>query len=197
MPLMFIALMFWTSRGSEPVWRAAALGVLMGIPAVIAWTLLAPLYTPVYGSALLVALFLLRYWLVPFGLSTLGYSLVIGLPGLARNNDYDRFLAFIAGSMSLFALANTVTSWGQPSRVLAILLPLVMLSSVVVFPVFIEEAVKDGMPGAIKNIVFVVLGFAVAALGIALFYFRLEWLGFLVSVLYLGGSAFLGLKRLL
>ncbi len=197
MPLMFTALMFWTSRGTEPVWRAAALGILMGIPAVIVWMLIAPIFTPMYGSAFLVVSLLLRYWLVPFGLSTLGYSLVIGLQGLARKNDHNRFFAFLAGSMSLFALANTVTSWGQPSRVLALLLPLAMLSSVVVYPVFIEEAVKDGMPGAIKNIVFIVLGFTCAALGIALFYFRLEWLGVLVSLAYIGGTTFLGLRRLL
>jgi len=195
-PLMFVALVFWTNRSAEPVWRAAGLGLFMGIPAILLWMLIAPLYAPLYGSPLLVLSFFIRCWLVPFGLSILAYSLTIGLPGLARKNDYDRFLGFMAGSMTLFALANTVYTWGQPSRVLALLLPLVMASSVLAFPVFVEEAVKDGMPAAIKQIVFVVAGFTVAATGISLFFFRLEWLGFVLSVLYLAGTIFLGLRRL-
>lgn len=196
-PLSFLAILAWTSGGSERVWRAFARGALFGIPSILLWSLARPLFEPVWGSPLLVLGFLLRFWILPFGLTTLGYELSTGLSGLARGMEYWRFTAFTFGSMTMFGLAQTVASWGNPSRVHALLVPLLMVSSCMAFPWVVEEATKDGMPGALKHVTLIIIASAIGAFAIALFFMRLEWLGFILSVLFMAGTGYLGARTLL
>ncbi len=197
MPLSFLAILAWTTGGSEMIWRAFVRGALFGVPSILLWLMARPLFAPVWGSPLLVLGFLLRYWLVPLGLTTLAYELSIGLSGLARGTEYRRFVAFTFGSMTMFGLAQTIQSWGNPSRVYAILVPLLLVSSCMAYPELVQEAAKDGMPGALKHASLAVLGSAVGALAISLFFMRLEWLGAIVSVAFLAGTGYLGARTLL
>lgn len=197
LPLSFLAILAWTTGGSERIWRAFSRGALFGIPSILLWSLVRPLYTPVWGSPLLVLGFLLRYWILPFGLTTLAYELSTGLPGLARGMEYRRFVAFTFGSMTMFGLAQTAATWGNPSRVYALLVPLLMVSSCMAFPWVVEEATKDGMPGALKHVTLIIFASAIGALAIALFFMRLEWLGFMLSVLFLAGTGYVGARTLL
>jgi len=77
-----------------------------------------------------------------------------------------------------------------------IALPCMVASSALAYPALLEEAVKDGMPDALKSIALAIGGFAVASLGAALFFMRAQWLGFIVSLLYTAGAAFIGYRRL-
>ncbi|HUW68798.1 MAG TPA: hypothetical protein VMX33_01065 [bacterium] len=197
MPLSFLAILAWTTGGSEAIWRSFARGALFGIPSVVIWLMARPLFTPLWGSPLLVLGFLLRYWILPLGLTTLAYELSTGLSGLARGADYRRFAAFTFGSMTMFGLAQTIQSWGNPSRVYALLVPLLLVSSSMAYPSLVEEAAKDGMPGALKYAALAVAASLLGALAVSLFFMRLEWLGGIVSVLFLAGTGYLGARTLL
>ena len=196
MPLCFLAVAAWTFRSGEWRGRPFTRGLLFGIPAVLVWLLFRPLLEPAWGSPLLVLSFFCRYWLLPFGLSTAAYSVSVGFSGLARGLEYERLVSFMAGALSVFGLAHTVSSWGGASRVFALLLPAMLAASAVAYPVLLEEAVKDGMPGAVKYLALAVGGFALGALGVALFFMRLEWLGAILSALYVAGATVLGVRRL-
>ncbi len=196
LPLSFLVVMAWTSRDGASAMRAFARGLLFGIPAVLLGMLLKPLSEPAWGSPLLVLSFLLRYWLLPFGLSTATYAVAVGLGPLARGLEYERLLSYMAGSLSVFGVANGLASLGEPSRVYMIALPCMVASSALAYPALLEEAVKDGMPDALKSIALAIGGFAVASLGAALFFMRAQWLGFIVSLLYTAGAAFIGYRRL-
>ncbi|PKL09215.1 MAG: hypothetical protein CVV51_04880 [Spirochaetae bacterium HGW-Spirochaetae-7] len=196
LPLSFLAVMAWTSRDSASAMHAFARGLLFGLPAVLLWIVLKPLSEPAWGSPLLVLSFLLRYWLLPFGLSTASYALAVGFAPLARGLEYERLFSYMAGSLSVFSVANGLASWGEPSRVYMLALPCMVAASALAYPVLLEEAAKDGMPDAIKPIALAVGGFAVASLGAALFFMRAQWLGFIVTLLYTAGAAFIGFRRL-
>lgn len=196
MPLCFFAVAAWTFRSGEWRGRPFARGLLFGIPAVLVWLLLRPLLAPAWGSPLLVLSFFCRYWLLPFGLTTAAYSVTVGFAGVARGLEYERLVAFMAGSLSVFGLAHTVSSWGGYSRVYALLLPAMLAASAVAYPVLLEEAVKDGMPGAVKYVAIAVGCSLIGATGVALFFMRLEWLGAILSALYVAGAAVLGVRRL-
>lgn len=197
MPLSFLAILAWTTGGSEAIWRSFTRGTLLGIPAVVIWLIARPLFSPMWGSPLLVLGFMLRYWILPLGLTTLAYAVSTGLSGLARGVDYRRFVAFVFGSMTMFGLVQTIESWGNPSRVYALLVPLLLVSSTMAYPSVMEEAAKDGMPGALKYAALAVVASALGALALALFFMRLEWLGGIVSVLFLAGTGYFGARTLL
>lgn len=167
-----------------------------GLAAVLA-LLVRPLFTPVWGSGLLILCFLGEYWLVPFGFTSAAYALAVGLPKMTKGSGYENAVAFIAGSLSVFGVSHTIMSWGNPSRIYAFVIPIMMLGSAIAFPVLLEEAVKDGWPDAIKQLALMLLGFSIASVGAALFFMRLEWLGVIVMVLYTAGCVALGLGRLL
>jgi len=196
MPLCFFTVAAWTFRSGEWRGRPFARGLLFGIPAVLVWLLFRPILAPTWGSPLLVLSFFARYWLLPFGLSTATYYVAVGFNGLARGMEYERLVSFMAGSLSVFGLAHTVLSWGDSNRVYALLIPAMLAASAVAYPVLLEEAVKDGMPGAMKYLAIAIACFIVAALGVALFFMRMEWLGAILSALYVAGAAILGVKRL-
>jgi len=196
MPLCFFAVAAWTFRSGEWRGRPFARGLLLGIPAVLVWLLLRPLLAPAWGSPLLVLSFFCRYWLLPFGLSTAAYAVAVGFAGVARGLEYERLVAFMAGSLSVFGLVHTVSSWGGSNRVFALLLPAMLAVSAVAYPALLEEAVKDGMPGAAKYIAIAVGCSVIGATGVALFFMRLEWLGAILSALYVAGAAVFGVKRL-
>ncbi|MBU0928681.1 MAG: hypothetical protein KKA67_13085 [Spirochaetes bacterium] len=196
MPLSFLVASAWALRSSEAVSRAFARGALFGIPAVLLWLLAAPAYSPVYGSPLLVVGFFLRYWLLPFGLTTAAYAAAVGFSRLARGDDYERCVAFVAGSLTMFGIAHSISSWGDRSAVFTLAVPSMLAASASAFPALLEEAAKDGMPGALKQAAIALAGFAIAALAVSLFFMRLEWLGAVMTALFTAGAAFLGWKRL-
>lgn len=195
-PLSFLAVMAWTSRDSASAMRAFARGLLFGVPAVLLWILLKPLSEPAWGSPLLFLSFLLRYWLLPFGLGTATYSVAVGFGPVAKGLEYERLFAYMAGSLSVFGVANGLSSWSEPSRIYMLALPCMVAASALAYPVLLEEAVKDGMPDALKSVALAVGAFIVASLGVAFFYSRLAWLGFIVTILYTAGAAFFGYRRL-
>ncbi len=171
-------------------------GLLFGVPAVLFWLIAKPLLAPVWGSWLLILTFMVRYWLLPFGLAAAAYAVAVGFKGLSRGGGYEQLVAFFFGVLSVFGVAHTIASWGDPSRVFALVIPCLLAASALAVPVLLEEAAKDGFPDASKQIALAVIAFSVAATGAALFFMRLEWLGLIVSLLYVSGAVFLGWRRL-
>ncbi len=196
MPLSFMAVSAWAFSVGEKSGRAFARGLLFGLPAVFAWILLRRLLAPVWGSPALGVVFFARYWLLPLGLTTLAYAASVGFSSVARDGEYDRLVSFFMGSLSVFGVVHAISSWGDRSAVFSIYVPLMLVATALAFPYLLEEAVKDGMPGALKPLALATLGCAAAAFGTAFFFMRLEWLGYLTSGLYAGAAAWLGLSRL-
>jgi hypothetical protein len=197
MPLAYLALAAWSFQGGDVTRRAFSRGLLFGLPSVAVWALLRPLYAFAWGSPLLVLAFLLRYWIVPFGLTAAAYGVSVGFYGLSRGDGYDRLVAFVFGSMTAFGAAFAVSTWGNPSRVFAILVPILAIASAVSFPAVLEEAAKDGMPDGLKAIALTVGAFSLAACSAALCFMRLEWLGLMLAAACLALSYFVGVRRLI
>jgi hypothetical protein len=196
MPLVFIAVSVWKFRGGEATYRSFVRGLVFGLPVIFLWSLLKVLYTPLWGSILLPLSFLLRYWLVPLGLSLGAYGISAGFSGLTRGLDYERLVAFLFGSMTVVGIAQVVESWGLRDPAITLVLPALVASSLLSVPYFIEEAVKDGMPYAIGHFAVIFAGLLVASLAVSLFFLRLEWLGAIMTILICTGSSMIGLKRL-
>ncbi len=196
MPLSFFALAALRFRSGTGSYPAYVKGLLSGIPAVLLWLLLKPFLAPVWGSWILVLTFLLKYWVLPFGLATAAYGLVVGFRGLSRGGDCEKATAFVFGVLSVFGAAHTIESWGDPSRVYALVLPCLLVASALAYPVLLEEASKDGFPAAMKQILFALAGGTLAALGASLFFMRFAWLGLIISLLFVAGAVFLGWQRL-
>ncbi len=197
MPLSFMAVSAWTFSVGDKSGRAFARGLLFGLPAALVWVLVRRLLMPVWGSPVLAIIFFARYWALPLGLTTLAYAAAVGFSSVARDGEYDRLVSFFMGSLSVFGVAHAISSWGGRSAVFSIYLPLMLVATALAFPYLLEEAVKDGMPGALKPLALATLGCVVAAFGTAFFFMRLEWLGYLTSALYTAGATALGLSRLL
>ncbi len=196
MPLSFLALAalrFRSGTGSYPTYFKGLLG---GIPAVLLWLLLKPFLAPVWGSWLLVLTFLFKYWVFPLGLAVAAYGLIVGFRGLSRGGDYEKATAFVFGVLSVFGAAHTIESWGDPSRVYALVLPCLLVASALAFPVLLEEAAKDGFPAAMKQVLVAIAGCMFAALGAALFFMRFAWLGLIISLFFIAGTGFMGWRRL-
>jgi len=196
MPLSFFAITALTFRSGSASYTSYVKGLVAGIPSALIWLLLRPVFAPVWGSWLLVLTFLAKYWLLPFGLAATAYAVTAGFRGLGRGGDYGKVTAFLFGVLSMFGAAYTIESWGDPSRVYALVLPCLFVASALLFPVLLEEAAKDGYPGAIKQILLALGAFVLAAAGAALFFMRLAWLGLLISLLYMAGAGILGWRRL-
>lgn len=196
MPLSFFAIVALTFKSGSVSYPSYVKGLLAGVPAVLLWLLLKPLFTPVWGSWLLVLTFLFKYWVLPFGLAATAYVVIVGVRSLSRGVDYESATAFIFGVLSIFGAAHTIESWGNPSRVYALVLPCLLAASALGFPVLLEEAAKDGFPGATKQIMLAIVAFIVAALGASLFFMRFAWLGLIISLLYCVGAGMVGWRRL-
>lgn len=196
MPLSFLAVAAWFFQQETEGCRAFFRGLLFGLPGTLVWLLLGPLYRPAWGSFLLVLSFFTGHWLLPLGLTTLFYVLAVGFQGLRKGVDHERALAFFAGSLSVFSLGRTILAWGEPNRVVALLVPVMAVAGAYAFVVLLEEAVKDGFPGAIWPLAIALAGSLLGATGTALFYMRLEWLGFVVCALCTAGASLLAWSRL-
>jgi len=196
MPLSFFAIVALTFRSGSAAYPSFVKGLLAGIPAVLLWLLFKPLFAPVWGSWLLPLTFLFKYWVLPFGLAVAAYGLVAGFRSLSRGVDYEPATAFVFGVLSVFGAAHTIESWGDPSRVYALVLPCLLAASALAAPVLLEEASKDGFPSATKHILLALAACSVAALGAALFFMRFAWLGLIVSLLYIAGAGLVGFRRL-
>lgn len=196
MPLTFMAVSVWKFRGGGVAYRSFVRGIIFGLPVLFLWSLLRPLFAPRWGSILLPLSFLLRYWLVPLGLSVGAYGLSAGFAGLTRGLDYERLVAFLFGSMTVVGIAQVVASWGVRDPALTLALPALVAASLLSVPYFIEEAVKDGMPYAVGHGAVILGGLLAASLAVSFFFFRLEWLGVIMTILFCAGSTLVGLKRL-
>ena len=196
MPLSFFTITALTFRSGSASYTSYIKGLVAGIPSILIWLLLKPLFAPVWGSWLLVLTFLAKYWLLPFGLAAAAYEVTAGFRGLSRGGDYGKVTAFLFGVLSVFGTVYTIDSWGNPSRVYALVLPCLFVASALLFPVLLEEAAKDGFPTAVKQVLLALGAFVLAAAGAALFFMRLAWLGLLISLLYVAGAGILGWRRL-
>jgi hypothetical protein len=196
LPLTFMAVSVWKFRGGGASYRSFVRGLIFGIPVIFFWSLLRPLFAPRWGSFLLPLGFLLRYWLVPLGLSVGAYGLSAGFAGLTRGLDYERLVAFLFGSMTVVGIAQVVESWGVRDPAITLAIPSLVAASLLSVPYFIEEAVKDGMPYAVGHVAVIIGGLLAASLAVSLFFFRLEWLGAIITILFCAGSTLVGLKRL-
>ena len=208
MPLAYFCLSAWYKPGPFDT-RLFFRGLLAGLPAVLIWLFLRPIYNPLWGSWLLLFSFFFKYWFLPFGLSVAGFAVFVGFSGkndevklplgyksvLPRiNNDlYEKALPFGFGILSVFSVSEAVLSFNVSDPLLYLLLPLCLLAAALSLPLLIEE---------IKNKSWLVLAAAIAALlllsfGNALLYLRREVWGILISVLFIAASGFYGMLRFL
>lgn len=197
-PLSYLCFSAWFVPVAERsgVHRLFLRGFILGLPSVALWVIARPLFAPRWGSLLVALMFMLRYWILPFGLCIGSYALSRGLSGLRRGQDFQRFVGFLCGFMAVFAFAFAIEAWGEKNVAYSLFLPALLLSSGMAVPLPLEEAVKEGMPYALKWILAMVAGSFAAALCVSLFFLRLEWLGLVLSLCFMGGAGFVGMRRL-
>lgn len=198
MPLTHFSLCawFWDSTQRERSHRLFLRGIIMALPLMLAWLLIRPLIAPAWGSPLLVLSFLGGYWILPFALSTVAYLLARDLSGLERGMDFRPFLSFTLGFMSVFAVVHGVNSWATVHPAYTLVLPLLLVTSVLVYAVGFEETVRDGMPAGLKWLAGLLGIFVLAATALALFFLRMEWLGWVLALSVASACSFFAYKRL-
>jgi len=198
MPLTHFSLCawFWDSSQRERSHRLFLRGIIMALPLMLAWLLSSPLFAPAWGSPLLVLSFLGGYWILPFALSTVAYLLARDLSGLERGMDFRPFLSFTLGFMSVFSVVHAVVSWSTVHPAYTLVLPILLVTSVLVYAVGFEETVRDGMPEGLKWLAGLLGIFVLAATALALFFLRMEWLGWVLALSVASASGFFAYKRL-
>ena len=180
----------------ESALRSVFKGVVMGIPGLLLWLPYALLVRPSWGSFALSLAFLLRYWVLPFGLMTGAYALARGFRGLERGTDYRAAVAFGLGFLSVFQAAHAVMHWADRYPAYVLVLPVTLAASAFAYPVLLEESAIDGLPEGLRWLAAALGGFFLAAVALALFFLKLEWLGLVLAVLYTAGALYLGIERL-
>lgn len=197
-PLALPGLMawFWDPARKPQTWRMAFRGALLAIPAMLLWLLFGFSYAPAWGSVLLAGSFLMRFWLLPFGLLAVAYGLSCGFRGLERGGDFRPLVGFSFGFLSVFNLVHAVALWGNPYFAWTLILPLLLGASGMYFPALLEETVRDGMPDGLKWIAAALGLFLLAAVSLAMLFLRQEILGAVLALGYMAGVGFLGYKRL-
>lgn len=211
MPLAFFALSAWYAKPRAFSPRLFARGVIVGAIAALIWFLAMPLFDPLWGSALLALSFFLRNWLLPFGLTLVGFWLAVGFgqgeprakvplgqkaaPDLHDASSlYERSVPFCFGSLSAVGVAQAISSWGQVDALIALILPLSTLLAALALPALLEAAARS------RPVPYALAGLAaslVASFGAAAFYLRLEWLGVVLTILFVGGVGTYGALRFL
>lgn len=215
LPLSFLALAAWYPRPLALSLRLFARGALVGIPGLLLWLLARPLFQPLWGGALLAFSFFLKYWLFPFASAVAGFALAVGLkrraprakvplgqkvapPVDSQASDtaapslYERALPFVFGSLSVFVLAQAIGAWAKPDAVTVIVLPLSTLVAALALPALLEDASRD------RPVLYALAGLGAcvaASFGAASFYLRLEWLGIVLTILFVGGAGTYGVWR--
>ncbi|MBN1519445.1 MAG: hypothetical protein JW923_05060 [Spirochaetales bacterium] len=195
-PLAVPALLAWRRPESGNSYRMAIRGAILALPALLAWHLLGFAHQPAWGSVLLAGSFFLRYFFLPFALMWALYAFAGGLTDLRRGSGYTGCMLFALGYLSVFNVAHVVNLWTEAYVAFAVVLPVLRLSAALAVPALLEEAARDGMPDGLKWIA-AAAGLTLAqALGLALFFLRVEWLGLILSAGTAALGAFVGLRRL-
>jgi hypothetical protein len=187
---------FWDSSQRERSHRLFLRGIIMALPMLLPWLLLKPLFTPSWGSPLLVLSFLLGYWLLPFILSTGAYVLARDLAGLERGLDFRPFLSFTLGFMAVFAVVHAVGSWNTVHPAYTLVLPALLVTSVMAYAVGFEETIRDGLPEGLKWLAGLLGIFILDATALAMFFLRMEWLGWVLTLSLTVACGFFAYKRL-
>lgn len=197
LPLGLPALMawFWDPARRNETWRSFFMGALVSLPALLIWWALGFSYAPVWGSALLPLGFLLRFWVLPFGLMALAFGLTRGFRALSRGEDYRKLTGFTFGFMAVFNIAHAAGLWGESYLAWTMMLPLLLGASALHAPALLEECARDGMPDALKWVALMLGSHIVAALALAFMFLRMEWLGVILGLAYVAGTTYLGLHR--
>lgn len=198
MPLSHFSLCawFWDSNQRERSHRLYLRGIIMALPLLLAWLLLRPLFAPAWGSPLLVLSFLAGYWILPFALSTGAYVLARDLSGLERGLDFRPFLSFTLGFMTVFTVAYAVGSWNTIHPAYTLVLPVLLVTSVLAYAVGFEETIRDGLPEGLKWMAGISGIFILDATALAMFFFRMEWLGWVLTLSLAIACGFFAFKRL-
>lgn len=171
-------------------------GLIMALPSVLAWLLVKPLFAPAWGSPILILSFLAGYWIIPFGLSTGAYILARDLSGLERGLDFRPFLSFTLGFMTVFAVVHAVSLWNTIHPAYTLILPVLLVTSVMVYAVGFEETIKDGLPEGLKWMAGILCVFVLGATALSLYFLRMEWLGWVLALSVSSASGFFAFKRL-
>jgi hypothetical protein len=98
--------------------------------------------------------------------------------------------------MSVFAVVHGVNSWATVHPAYTLVLPLLLVTSVLVYAVGFEETVRDGMPAGLKWLAGLLGIFVLAATALALFFLRMEWLGWVLALSVASACSFFAYKRL-
>ncbi|TFG84470.1 MAG: hypothetical protein E4H20_03065 [Spirochaetales bacterium] len=196
LPLAVPALAAWFPRVGQHPYRMAVRGGLSALPAILVWLALGFAYRPIWGSLIVMPIFLLRFFLIPCGLMAGAYALTSGLRDLERGIGYADLLSFNLGFMAIFNIAHAIALWGDRYYAYTLVLPVLLGATALGFPTLFEEAIRDGMPTGLRWLAAALGGLILASLALSLLFLRLEWLGLVLSAGFAAGSVFLGIKRL-
>jgi hypothetical protein len=198
MPLSHFSLCawFWDSSQREKSHRLFLRGFIMALPSVLLWQVARPLFNPAWGSPLLILSFLAGYWILPFSLASGAYVLARDLAGLERGLDFRPFISFTLGFMSVFNLAHAIVHWNVIHPAYTLVLPVLLATSVMAYAVGFEETVRDGLPGGLKWLAGLLGIFILDSTALALFFLRMEWLGWVLALSMAIACGFFGFKRL-
>ncbi|OHD81296.1 MAG: hypothetical protein A3J97_03290 [Spirochaetes bacterium RIFOXYC1_FULL_54_7] len=168
----------------------------MALPPMLVWLVTRPLFSPAWGSPLLILSFLTGYWILPFTLASGAYVLAKDLAGLERGLDFRPFLSFTLGFMSVFNLAYAICHWNVVHPAYTLVLPVLLVTSTLAYAVGFEETIRDGLPGGLKWLAGLLGIFMLDATALAMFFLRMEWLGWVLALSLATACGFFGFKRL-
>lgn len=110
--------------------------------------------------------------------------------------DFRPFLSFTLGFMSVFSVIHAVASWDTVHPAYTLVLPVLLVTSAVAYAVGFEETIRDGMPEGLKWLAGLLGIFILDATALALFFLRMEWLGWVLALSVASACGFFAFQRL-
>ena len=110
--------------------------------------------------------------------------------------DFRPFLSFTLGVMSVFSVAFAVANWKTPHPAYTLVLPILLTTGAMAYAVGFEETVRDGLPPGLKWLAGLLGIFILEATALALFFLRMEWLGWVLAISLATACGFVAFNRL-
>jgi hypothetical protein len=198
MPLGYLALAawFWDAPLQDRSGRMFIRGIVLSLPALLIWHFSSRLLPPGWGSAWLWVHFSVVLWVIPLLLCTGAYALVRNLSGMERGTDFKPFVAFTFGFMTSFCIALAIRYWSIRLPAYTVVLPILTVTGCLVYASAFEEAIKDNLPKGLLWIGLIITVLGINGLAMAMFFLRLEWLGWVLAGASSGPSLYFAFRRL-
>ncbi len=194
LPLGYLALASWffPHHREESLAGSFGRGLALGLPCALVQILLQGLIPEAHGSFL----FVFRIWwerfLLPFALAVAASRLLHSYEDTVRTDAaLRRFTAYLFGCFTVLGAVAAVRYAGDPGPFVLFFYPILAIAGIFAAVYFLERSVTEAGIFAVLWIAAAVLASFAFACAAYLFEARLEWLGAILSLAYLGSSAYL------